>query len=136
MTSIQLGEQLLLPPLKPLVRDQEGHKPVGKLPIPASELEQNRSASLEDAAPSYRSKLVEPSPPVRTLKIEADGDGWKGNIKPKIRLMGRWLERGGFTPGNRVQVTCIALGVIELRFRDMSIETGATPPPSHHPLLR
>jgi hypothetical protein len=34
---------------------------------------------------------------VRTLKIEADGDRWKG-IKPKIRLMGRWLERAGFRP--------------------------------------
>jgi hypothetical protein len=51
----------------------------------------------------------------RTLKIEADGDFWKGLIKPKIRLMGRWLERAGFSPGGQVQVTCVAPGVIELR---------------------
>jgi hypothetical protein len=52
---------------------------------------------------------------VRSLKIEAHGDGWRGTIKPKIRLMGKWLERIGFTPGERVQVTCLGLGVIELR---------------------
>jgi hypothetical protein len=49
------------------------------------------------------------------LKIEASGDFWKGLIKPKIRLMGRWLEQVGFKPGSRVHVTCVAPGVIELR---------------------
>ena len=58
---------------------------------------------------------IEPSRTVRDLKIEADGDSWKGLIKPKIRLMGCWLERAGFKPGNRVQVICVAPGVIELR---------------------
>ena len=53
--------------------------------------------------------------PVRTLKIEAEGDFWKGPIKPKIRLMGRWLEQAGFSPGDRVEVTCIGRGLIELR---------------------
>jgi hypothetical protein len=57
-------------------------------------------------------------PPVRQLKIEAEGDFWKGRIKPKIRLMGRWLERAGFAQGNRVHVTCLAPGVIELRSAD------------------
>jgi hypothetical protein len=56
-----------------------------------------------------------PQPAVRTLKIEADGDFWKGLLKPKIRLVGRWLERAGFKPGHRVHVTCVAPGVIELR---------------------
>lgn len=54
-------------------------------------------------------------PPVRLLKIEAAGDFWKGLLKPKIRLMGGWLERAGFRPGHRVYVTCVAPGVIELR---------------------
>lgn len=58
---------------------------------------------------------TEPSPAVRMLKIEEDGDAWKGLTKPKIRLMGRWLERAGFKPGNRVHVACVAPGVIELR---------------------
>ena len=55
---------------------------------------------------------------IRTLKIEAEGDSWKGPIKPKIRLMGRWLERAGFSPGDRVQVTCMGRGLIELRSSD------------------
>jgi len=55
---------------------------------------------------------------MRKLKIEADGDSWKGTIKPKIRLMGQWLERAGFEPGKHVHVTCVAPGVIELRSQD------------------
>lgn len=51
----------------------------------------------------------------RTLKIEEDGDFWKSRAKPKIRLIGRWLERAGFNPGKRVHVTCVAPGFIELR---------------------
>jgi hypothetical protein len=76
-----------------------------------------------------------PEPPVRTLKIEIDGDGWRGRIKPKIRLMGRWLERAGFKPGNRVQVTCLTRGMIELRAYDTALggpkSTG--PAQSEHP---
>jgi len=49
-------------------------------------------------------KPAVPDPPVRKLKIEADGDPWKGLVRPKIRLAGRWLERAGFKPGNHVQV--------------------------------
>ena len=60
---------------------------------------------------------------VRRLKIEADGDPWKGNIKPKIRLMGRWLEQAGFNPGRHVHITSIAPGVMELRCSE-------SPPPS------
>jgi cell division inhibitor SulA len=51
------------------------------------------------------------------LKIEEEGDRWKGKIKPKIRLTGHWLERAGFKPGNHVRVTRKAPGVIELRSR-------------------
>lgn len=61
-----------------------------------------------------------PSPSVRTLKIEEDGDPWKGAIKPKIRLVGRWLERAGFTPGHRVRVVCVSPGVIELQSAEAS----------------
>jgi hypothetical protein len=54
----------------------------------------------------------------RSLKIEADGDSWKGQIRPKIRLKGNWLERAGFKPGDRVKVTCVTVGVMELRSDD------------------
>jgi hypothetical protein len=71
-----------------------------------------------------------PSPPphVRRLKIEADGDFWKGLTKPRIRLMGHWLERAGFKPGDHVHVTCVAPGVIELRSpHTMSASETTTP---------
>ena len=57
----------------------------------------------------------EAHPPARSLKIEAEGDFWKGLTKPKIRLMGRWLDRAGFKAGQRAYVTCPSPGVIELR---------------------
>lgn len=69
------------------------------------------------------SKPLPPAEPhlcVRRLKIEAHGDFWKGLIKPKIRLMGRWLERAGFRPGSHVHVSCVAPGLIELRCLDVS----------------
>ncbi len=52
---------------------------------------------------------------VRTLKIEADGDFWKDFTKPKIRLVGRWLERAGFSSGSYVHVSYIAPRDIKLR---------------------
>ena len=77
----------------------------------------------------------EPARSTRTLKIEAEGDAWKGLVKPKIRLMGRWLERAGFRPGSSVQVTCVASGMIELRSADAATEPAeaALPEPFEHP---
>jgi hypothetical protein len=60
-------------------------------------------------------KESNPSQPVRTLKIEEEGDYSRGHIKPKIRLMGHWLARAGFGPGGRVSVKHLGPGVIELR---------------------
>ena len=65
---------------------------------------------------------TEAAPSVRKLKIEADGDPYGGDIKPKIRIIGRWLERAGFRPGNHVQVTCIA--------PDPMLVNGTKPPSS------
>ena len=73
-------------------------------------------------------RLAESSLPVRKLKIEAVGDFWKGLMKPKIRLMGHWLARAGFQPGNRVHVTCVAPGVIELRSLQAASVKEAEPP--------
>lgn len=52
---------------------------------------------------------------IRTLQIEAAGDPYQGLIKPKIRLTGRWLEHAGFAAGQRVEVACLAPGLIQLR---------------------
>lgn len=52
----------------------------------------------------------------RSLKIESSGDiGYREVVKPKIRLVGNWLKRAGFHPGDRVQVIELAPGIIELR---------------------
>lgn len=72
-------------------------------------------------------------PAGRTLKIEASGDFWKGLIKPKIRLTGHWLERAGFRPGNRVHITYVAPGVIELRSLNAVVENRASQPKLEKP---
>lgn len=72
---------------------------------------------------------IEPALAIRTLKIEAQGDFWKGITKPKCRLMGPWLERAGFHPGKRVLVTCLAPGVIELRSSGLMTAGETKPPP-------
>jgi hypothetical protein len=59
-----------------------------------------------------------PCAALRTIKIEETGDFFRNSVKPKIRLMGRWLEKAGFRPGGRVQVICRAPGIIELRIPD------------------
>lgn len=50
----------------------------------------------------------------RNLKIEERGDAFARKTFPGIRLIGRWLERAGFPPGKRVQVTQLANGVLQL----------------------
>jgi hypothetical protein len=50
----------------------------------------------------------------RKLKIESTGDFFKGHVKPKIRISGIWLERAGFKPGGRVNLKCVAPGIIEM----------------------
>jgi len=52
----------------------------------------------------------------RTLKIEATGDFWRGKVVPKVRITGKWLERAGFKPGHRVEVTLEQTGELRLRF--------------------
>jgi hypothetical protein len=79
---------------------------------------------------------IEPRPTVRTLQIEEHGDPWKGLVKPKIRLMGCWLERAGFRPGHRVQVICVSPGLIELRSLDALIEGVEKQPHQSSPTLR
>ena len=68
-----------------------------------------------------------PCAALRTLKIEEEGDFSVNRVKPKIRLMGRWLEKAGFRPGGRVQVVCRAPGIIELRIPDALNSNEAKP---------
>ena len=52
----------------------------------------------------------------RSIKIEAIGDFRVGKIKPRIRLLGHWLERAGFKPGHRVAVRWDQPGTLTLCF--------------------
>lgn len=56
----------------------------------------------------------------RTLKVEAVGDFFRGQVSPKIRLAGQWLERAGFKPGHRVEVQISQPGTLTLRFLSQS----------------
>lgn len=104
MTSTLFGEQLLLEPFRRVVEGStEEAAPLRECAFPPARAGERTLTESRQAAR------------VRSLKIEAHGDFWKGQTKPKIRLMGCWLQRAGFTPGNRVQVKCVAPGVMELR---------------------
>jgi hypothetical protein len=60
----------------------------------------------------------------RNLKIEATGDFFAGRVTPKIRLCGKWLERAGFNPGERVDVTLTGPGEMTLRLMKHQPATG------------
>jgi hypothetical protein len=51
----------------------------------------------------------------RILRIENMGDVWRGNVVSSIRLKGQWLTSAGFHPGERVAVTMVSPGVLEIR---------------------
>ena len=61
----------------------------------------------------------------RTLKIEATGDFAAGNVTPKIRVTGRWLERAGFKPGHRVNVRMDEPGKLILCFAEQPQEPAS-----------
>jgi len=67
------------------------------------------------------------APHQRTLKIEAVGDFARGDIKPRIRLTGHWLERAGFKPGHRVTILLLKPGEMTIQFDE------ATSPGPHEP---
>ena len=58
------------------------------------------------------------SPKARSLKIEAIGDFVYRRIKPRIRLSGQWLERAGFKPGHRVEISSPNPGELSLQFKE------------------
>ena len=65
---------------------------------------------------------------VRTLKIEAVGDFAGNKVKPRIRLTGHWLERAGFRPGHRVEISFSKPGELSLQFREESTSQYKTTP--------
>ncbi|HWX22422.1 MAG TPA: SymE family type I addiction module toxin [Candidatus Binatia bacterium] len=68
-------------------------------------------ADRQLAGPSSRS----PFKASRTLKIDNLGDPFRGSRVSGIRLKGRWLTRAGFQSGERVAVTVVSPGHMELK---------------------
>jgi hypothetical protein len=60
----------------------------------------------------------------RSLKIENTGDFAYGKIIPRIRIAGQWLERAGFKPGHRVEVSFEQPGNLTLRFLEQPKEAA------------
>jgi hypothetical protein len=58
----------------------------------------------------------------RTLQIETVGDFAARKIKPLIRLTGRWLEKAGFKPGDRVEVSQTKAGELVLQAQATATE--------------
>jgi len=69
-------------------------------------------------------QLNESTTAIRRLKIEEHGDSGKGLLKPKIRLIGHWLEKAGFKPGNHVHVVCVSPGVLQLQSADTPTQSA------------
>jgi len=66
---------------------------------------------------SAQAASSKPLRPTRALTIGASGDLSRGLGVPRIHLMGFWLEQAGFKMDGRIDVTCIAPGLLELRLQ-------------------
>jgi hypothetical protein len=51
----------------------------------------------------------------RVLKVQDTGDFYKKEVRPAIRLQGKWLLAAGLQPGKQVQVTNPQPGVLILK---------------------
>lgn len=51
----------------------------------------------------------------RTLKVHDSGDPYRKDVKPQIRLEGKWLLRAGVVPEDRVEVLNPRPGILVLR---------------------
>jgi hypothetical protein len=69
---------------------------------------------VEEQAPANANQLAS-NGKTRSLKIEEAGDPYRYGIVPKVRVSGKWLEAAGFPPGERLTLTVISPGVIEMR---------------------
>ena len=63
----------------------------------------------------------------RRLKVEAEGDPWEKNIRPKIRLVGKWLEKMGFPPERHVEVSPVEPGVLQIRLAPECLQESIPP---------
>ena len=51
----------------------------------------------------------------RTLKVQDSGDPYRKEVKPQIRLEGKWLLKAGVVPEDRIEVLNPSPGILVLR---------------------
>lgn len=51
----------------------------------------------------------------RTLTVHDSGDSYRKDVKPQIRLEGKWLLKAGVVPEDRVEVLNPRPGILVLR---------------------
>ncbi len=104
------------------VSNETAFSPEQRAGTAAGESELTSSQPVVAGASQRESEMQTDTNQVRSLKIEATGDFFHGNITPKIRLTGRWLEQAGFKPGHRVEVRFDQTGNLTLRFLEQRQE--------------
>ena len=58
-------------------------------------------------------EVVIPKP--RVLKVQDSGDHYRKDIKPQIRIEGKWLLKAGLLPEDRIEVSNPQPGILVLR---------------------
>ena len=51
----------------------------------------------------------------RTLKVQDVGDYFRKEVKPQIKLQGKWLLAAGLKPGSHVHITNPSPGVLLIK---------------------
>ena len=51
----------------------------------------------------------------RVLKVQDSGDHYRKDVKPQIRLEGKWLLIAGLLPEDRIEVSNPQPGILVLR---------------------
>jgi len=54
-------------------------------------------------------------PKPRVLKVQDSGDPYRKEVKPNIRLEGKWLLKAGVAPEDRIEVLNPQPGMLVLR---------------------
>jgi hypothetical protein len=54
----------------------------------------------------------------RVLKVQDSGDHYRMQVRPQIRLEGKWLLKAGILPEDHVEVSNPRPGILILRVRE------------------
>jgi len=54
----------------------------------------------------------------RVLRVQNIGDFYRKEVKPQVRLQGKWLLNAGLQPGSKVQITNPRIGELVIKSLD------------------